>query len=69
MQIAVDEDVQAVIEFMQSRIQASKLVSVADSVPQMARLLWGQTPQEPCVPAYLMMPKPGCDPSQSAATE
>lgn len=68
MQIEIDQDMQSVIEFMQRNVQATKLVSVAEGLPQMARLLWAQTAQEPCSAASLVVPKPGCDPSQSSAT-
>lgn len=47
MQFEVDSDVQAVLEFMQLNIPAVKLVGVAESASQMARLLWGHNPQEP----------------------
>ena len=47
MQFEVDSDVQAVLEFMHGRIQACKLVGVAEALPEMARLLWGHNPQEP----------------------
>ena len=47
MAFECDQDVQAVLEFMQSNIEASKLEAVADCLPQLARLLWGHNPQEP----------------------
>lgn len=48
MQLVVDDNVKAVLEFMQVNIPASKLCGVADSLPQIVRLLWGHFPQEPC---------------------
>lgn len=39
--VVVDTDVQAVVEFMQTRIAASRLVAVADGLAAMAPLLWG----------------------------
>ena len=56
MQFEIDPDVQAVLEFMQGRIQACKLVGIAEALPQMARLLWnhnGQEPVHPCSLTYL----------------
>jgi hypothetical protein len=53
MQFEVDSDVQAVLEFMQLNIPAAKLVGVAESASQMARLLWGHNPQEPVQPCSL----------------
>ncbi|MGA2896319.1 MAG: hypothetical protein ABSE27_01820 [Acidobacteriaceae bacterium] len=55
--VEVDSDVQAVLEFMQDRVQAGKLISVAEGVMQMARLLWGSHPQEPCSAVSLVLPK------------
>jgi hypothetical protein len=63
--LEIDSDIQLVIEFMESTVQASKLVSVADNLPQLARLLWGQFPPEPCSPALLVLPKPECSQSLS----
>ena len=55
--VEVDSDVQAVLEFMQDRVQTKRLVSVADGAAQMARLLWGSHPQEPCATVSLILPK------------
>ena len=64
MTIEMNPDVQAVIEFMQATVEASRLVGVAESIPQIARLLWSDGLQEPCYPIALVLPKPtGCDPS------
>jgi hypothetical protein len=38
--VEVDRDVQAVLEFMQSNIEVHKLIAVAESIPQLARLPW-----------------------------
>lgn len=40
--VVMDSDVQAVAEFMQERIAASRLVAVADGLGAVAPLLWGQ---------------------------
>ena len=53
MRFEVDSDVQSVLEFMQSQIQACKLVGVAEALPQMARLLWNHNQQEPVHPCSL----------------
>jgi hypothetical protein len=50
MQLKCDRDVQAVLEFMQSSIPASKLVMVADAVSRIAPILWsagGETSVQP----------------------
>jgi hypothetical protein len=67
MQLVADEHVKAVLEFMQSHIPTAKLIGVADSLGQMARLLWGHFPQEPCQSIRLILPK-ACQ-SQSNASE
>lgn len=68
MEMKVDSDVQSVLEFMQQNIQASRLTGVADSLPQMARLLWSRYPQEPCFAVSLVQPKKDQGhPSQSNA--
>jgi hypothetical protein len=46
MQFEVDSDVQAVLEFMQANVPATKLVAVSESAAQMGRLLWGHFPKE-----------------------
>jgi hypothetical protein len=50
MDLLADEHVRAVIELMQERVPAVKLIGVAEALPQMARLLWGHVPQEPVTP-------------------
>jgi hypothetical protein len=70
MEIVLDLDVQAVAEFMQSTIPATKLVSVADNLPTVARLLWSHFPQESCHAATFNFPKTGQESrSLSDATE
>jgi hypothetical protein len=70
MKFSVDEDVQSILEFMQSRIPTNKLVSVADNLPPMARLLWGNYQQDPCQALALGVPKSDlARPSQSIAIE
>jgi hypothetical protein len=39
--LAMDSDVQAVLEFMQREIPAGRLVGVANGVASIAPLLWG----------------------------
>jgi uncharacterized protein (DUF2267 family) len=57
MKINVNADVEAVLRFMQENIAASKLVSIAERLPETARLLWDHFPQEPCVPIDFQLPK------------
>jgi hypothetical protein len=46
MEIVLDPDVQAVAEFMQQRMQASRLVAVANGLAGIAPLLWGRYQRE-----------------------
>jgi hypothetical protein len=73
LQLIADADVQRVLEFMQVSIQAAKLVGVAESIPQMARLLWGRFPQEPVSPIGLELDPAAKtvlrNPSQAVSTE
>lgn len=46
MEVVFDADVQAVADFMQSKIPANRLVSVAEGLSRIAPLLWGQYPAE-----------------------
>lgn len=68
MEIKVDSDVQSVLEFMQQHIAASKLLTVAEVLPKMARLLWPEYPQEPCSALSLVLSKPEYSPSLPDAT-
>jgi hypothetical protein len=54
MELAMDKDVQAVVEYMQNTIPTTKLRAVADILPKMAQLLWDKFPQEPCVGVALV---------------
>lgn len=53
---SIDPDLQAVAEFMQRRLPAEKLVTIAENLPQVARLLWSRFPQEPVIGASLTEP-------------
>ena len=46
-ELLMDKDLRLVVEFMQENLEAQKLVAVSESLPQIARLLWGDVPQEP----------------------
>jgi hypothetical protein len=46
MNITIDDDVRAVVEFMQSSIPAARLCSVADGLHALAPLLWGHVARE-----------------------
>ena len=67
MELTLDEHVKAVLEFMQERIPTSKLVGVAEKMPEMARLLWDRYPQE-SVDALSLIVTKRC-PSQPDASE
>ena len=49
MLIEIDPDVKAVAEFMQSKIEARKLVGVAESLRAIAPIIWGRYDQIPVV--------------------
>ena len=71
-ELILDEDVQTVLEFMQRKIVTSRIVAVAENLPQMARLLWGHYPQESLVVCNLLPELPKASTShgkQSSATE
>jgi hypothetical protein len=53
----LDEHVKMVLEFMQGRIPASKLIGTAEKLPQIAKLLWDRYPQEPVNVASLASAK------------
>jgi hypothetical protein len=46
MKIIIDPDVQAVAEFMQGKIPASKLVAIASALSALAPVLWGHNRAE-----------------------
>jgi hypothetical protein len=69
MDVVLDADIKAVAEFMQGNIPASKLVGVAKHLPALAKLLWGDCPQETCTPMSLFVSKPKCNRSPSSAIE
>jgi hypothetical protein len=50
MEIILDPDVLAVIEFMQSRVRAARLVSVANAIGSLAVPLWGRYGSEEIAP-------------------
>ena len=56
-QLVLNDHVKEVLEFMQSNIPTTKLVGVAEKLPEMARLLWGHFPQEPYMVLSLVRPK------------
>lgn len=58
MNLVVDEHLRATLEFMQASIPEAKLIHIADRIPELARLLWGQFPQEPLSVLTLQLPKP-----------
>lgn len=68
MEIWIDEDVQAVMEFMQTHVPACKLIGVSRAIGQFAESLWGRYPQQSVVCAELRAPNIG-DGIQPSATE
>ena len=53
LEFVVDEHLKGVLEFMQGYVPAPKLIGVAESVTQMARLLWSHYSQEPVIAASM----------------
>lgn len=47
MNLQIDPDVKAVLEFMQARIEASKLIPVARAVESISAVLWRDHMQTP----------------------
>ena len=58
MRLETDPDVVGVLEFMQGKIAADKLVAVADSLPPLARLLWPHETPKTCTLLNLTVPHP-----------
>jgi hypothetical protein len=56
-ELVFDNDLKMVLEFMQDNIPAAKLTGIAETLPQMARLLWAHYPQEPVQPASFFLKK------------
>jgi hypothetical protein len=56
MQIQVDPDVQAVLEFMQKNIPADKLIGVAIGIRDVAQALWGHNVHTSVLPMSLAPP-------------
>jgi hypothetical protein len=56
MQIQIDIDVQAVLEFMQKNIPADKLIGVSIGVRDMAQTLWGHNVHTSVLPMSLVPP-------------
>jgi hypothetical protein len=57
MNVEMDEDVKAVVEFMQRNIAASRLVVVSDSIKSLAQILWGHFDREE-IKALRVVPDP-----------
>ena len=63
MNVLLDADVQAVMEFMQEKVEAGRLVGVSRGIAALAPLLWGQYQPETVDPLRLAEPSiSGCDP-------
>lgn len=46
-QLLIDKDVAQVISFMQENIPTTKLMGIADKLPEIAKLLWSHYSAEP----------------------
>jgi hypothetical protein len=57
MNLAIDPDVQAVLEFMQREIPAVRLISVAEAVSAMGPILWGHYDRDTVRPLSLVTEK------------
>lgn len=56
MELVVDEDIKAVIEFMQKAVPAEKLLGVSRGVVRLSAVLWGQHSQIDVLPIRLNPP-------------
>ncbi len=65
MNLEMDADLRAVVEFMQRRIPAARLVSVATGIQAISPLLWGHYPHEECKPLRLSACGPHTPPNAS----
>ena len=61
MELIIDDDVKSVAEFMQSCSPATKLVSVAEAVANIAPILWGQYESQ-AISALRLAPLPITNP-------
>jgi hypothetical protein len=59
MELLLDSDIKAVLEFMKSNIKADKLMNVAENIPRFAAILWEhhRREEERLIPAFLQTPK------------
>lgn len=55
--LVVNKHVQDVLEFMQEKVPAHRLIEVAEAIPGLARLLWSSVPQEPLPILRFSIPK------------
>jgi hypothetical protein len=55
MNVVLDNDVNAVLEFMYRNLPANKLVSVSRGVSDLATVLWKHNPQERFLAASIEM--------------
>ncbi|MBZ5535398.1 MAG: hypothetical protein LAO31_05530 [Acidobacteriia bacterium] len=67
--LKMDSEVKEVLDFMQSNIQACRLVSVANSIKDIAPILWGHYEPKEEIALVLEMPPILPDVPQSVATE
>jgi len=58
MEIIADPDARTLLEFMQKNLPTSKLIAISSQLPEIARLLWSDYPQQPCNIIQLGIPKP-----------
>jgi hypothetical protein len=69
MEIFIDDDLKAVLEFMYLNVSADKLVGIASKVHNLAPILWGHYPEREFLAATIDLSdfKTVCD-SQSIAS-
>jgi hypothetical protein len=58
MHLEVDKDVKHVLEFMQNSMPATKLLSVAKAIAELAPVLWGRFEAESIFALRLVSPAP-----------
>ena len=60
--ISVDGDVLGILEFIQARVPAEKIVSVSQQVNLLATLIWGHHPRVRVVPPVINPGRAECEP-------
>lgn len=69
MSIAIDSDVEAAALLLQGNFDASRLVSIARALADVAPVLWGRHGRELVAPALLVVPTLFAETAPTASTQ